>query len=113
MSKQKKKNKKHKWDGWDWSEISEFLGVPNYDSDKYRAKKTRIELNKLMDAAVLDWRNKKYKGRKKVKEIRRFVKELSKSKRHYEDKFFKELSRIESDYTFLKYVSILLEHLWD
>tara|TARA_Y100000310_G_C20535170_1_gene740493 strand:- start:66 stop:392 length:327 start_codon:yes stop_codon:yes gene_type:complete len=105
--------KKHKWTGWDWSEISEYLGVGEYDSCKYRAKKTRIELDKLMNEAALGQFNKPYKGVEKVNEIRRFVKKLSESKRHFDCDFFKELSRMEGDFQFLQYVSVLLEYLWD
>ena len=112
MSK-KKKIKKYKWTGWDWSEISEYLDIPMFDSCKYRAKKTRVELNKLMKEASFGQFNKPYKDMNKVNEIRRFVKKLSKSKLHSDYKFFREFSKIKGDFVFLRYVSILLEYLWD
>jgi hypothetical protein len=109
------------FDGWDFMEFADAWNV--YVGDEFWLKGADGYHGLYTDADVisvyLEQVLKNYNGkptrpmRKCAKDIRIFLKKLSKSEHHYDTPVWKGMSKIEDDFTLLSYAIKLMGNMWD
>jgi len=99
--------------GYDWAELTEpLLGIKYEPPEDMLLSEYEDDISEKIKTKLAELSYISEGQEEKIKNVRKFVKLLSKNDATKRRELVKGLYRIKDDATFLKYTSILLRNLW-
>jgi hypothetical protein len=93
----------------DWGELVDWFEIDYNDDDSINAE----EVRKKLSAIILETTGNPSEVTKfQIGQLRKYVKAIAKADTSYPRPIWIGLSKIKDDYTFIQFLSTLLEHLW-